>query len=595
MTGAVLRADGLRVELDSGEAIVEDLTLELQAGEVLGLVGESGSGKTTTALALLGFARRGVRISAGSVEIDGKALTGRGEGLVRALRGRLVSYVAQDPGSALNPALRVRDAIGDMVAAHRASAKDANAVATALASVHLPADPEFAARYPHQLSGGQQQRVAIAAALVCEPRVVVLDEPTTGLDVVTQARILEEVDRLRREQGVAIVYVSHDLAVVASVADRIAVLYAGRIVEEAPTGTLLTRPRHPYTWGLLSSVPDLGQPRRIKSIPGVAVGVDERPAGCAFAPRCFQRPARALEEMPALEDVGAGHRVRCFEWRRTPPLAVPELAVPPTASRREAPLLVVEGLRAEHGGRFDPVVAAQDVSFAVGAGDCVALVGESGSGKTTIARCVAGLHAPAAGRILLNGVPLDGRAARRPREARRRIQIVFQNPNDSLNPRHRVGDAIARPARILRDLSGREALDEAARLLERVRLPRRLADRFPGELSGGERQRVAIARALAARPDLVVCDEITSALDVSVQAAVLELLAELRADLGLALLFITHDLGVVASVADRILVLDRGVVCEEGPVDVLLTRPEHEYTRGLVAAAPRLPQLTEVA
>ena len=591
MSEPVLRADGLRVELDSSEAIVEDVSLELHSGEVLGLVGESGSGKTTTAVALLGFARRGVRIASGTVEVDGKAVTGRDERIVRALRGRLISYVAQDPGVALNPSLRVEDLIGDMVEAHGREVHGESPVVGALASVHLPIDRGFARRFPHQLSGGQQQRVAIATALVCEPRVVVLDEPTTGLDVVTQARILAEIDRLRRERGVAVVYVSHDLAVVASIADRIAVMYAGRVVEEAPTAALLARPRHPYTRGLLSSLPDLSQPRLLQSIPGVAVGVGERPEGCAFAPRCLQRrEERSLVEMPPLEEVGGGHRVRCFEWRRTPPLEAEELAAPPPVER-DVHLLVAEELRAEYGSRLDPLVAVEDVSFTVAEGECVAIVGESGSGKTTIARCVAGLHAPAAGRVLLDGLPLAPRAARRPREARRRIQIVFQNPNDSLNPRHRIGDAIARPVRILRDLRPREARAEAARLLERVRLPARLAERYPGELSGGERQRVAIARALAASPDLIVCDEITSALDVSVQAAVLELLAELRAELRLALLFITHDLGVVASVADRVLVLENGVVCEDGPVSSLLRSPEHEYTRRLVAAAPRLPEV----
>ena len=587
MSGPVLRVEGLSVELDSGEPIVEDVSLELRPGEVLGLVGESGSGKTTTALALLGFARRGARIAGGTVEIDGKPLTGRGEGVARALRGRLVSYVAQDPGAALNPSLRVGDLIGDMLQAHGG---DGGLVAGALASVHLPADAEFSRRFPHQLSGGQQQRVAIATALVCEPRVIVLDEPTTGLDVVTQGRILEEIDRLRRERSVAVVYVSHDLAVVATIADRIAVMYAGQVVEEGPTAAVVARPRHPYTRGLLASVPDVGQPRRIESIPGVAVGVGERPSGCAFAPRCPQKPERAEHEVPPLEPIGEGRRVRCFAWRETPRLAVEELPVPP-AAERAVPLLAVEGLRAEYGR----LVAVEGVSFELARSECLALVGESGSGKSTIARCVAGLHAPAAGRVLLDGGALAPRAAKRPRAARRRIQIVFQNPNDSLNPRHRVGDAIARPARILRDLPAREARDEVARLLERVRLPARLAERYPGELSGGERQRVAIARALSAQPDLIVCDEITSALDVSVQAAVLELLAELRTELQLALLFITHDLGVVASVADRVLVLEHGVVCDTGAVDAILRRPEHEYTQRLVAAAPRLPHLSEVA
>lgn len=326
-----------------------------------------------------------------------------------------------------------------------------------------------------------------------------------------------------------------------------------------------------------------------RSMPGVAVGVEDRPPGCAFAPRCPQRVERCSLEMPELETIGEGRRVRCFEWEATPPLVVeppPTRQAPPSAAE---PLLRVDGLVATHRARHGPIVVIDGVSFALERAACVAIVGESGSGKTTIARCIAGLHQPAAGRILLDGKALARRAGRRPLEERRRIQIVFQNPNDSLNPRHRVGDAIARPARVLRGLSRAEAEADVERLLERVRLPARLAQRYPGELSGGERQRVAIARALAAGPELVVCDEITSALDVSVQAAVLELLAELREELGLALLFISHDLGVVATVADTVLVLERGAIREHGPVGRVLTSPEHPYTRRLLEAAPALP------
>ncbi len=458
----------------------------------------------------------------------------------------------------------------------------------ALQRVGLPAETMFARRYPHQLSGGQQQRVTIASALVCEPVAVVMDEPTTGLDVVTQARILEEVDRLRVESGLGVVYVSHDLAVVASIADRIAVMYAGRIVEDGPTAELLARPRHPYTRGLIASIPDHVAPRRIRGIPGVAVGVGERPAGCAFAPRCAQRVELCDRELPALDDAGDRHEVRCFEWRATPRIELEPLVATRAEAEAAGPLLEVEGLGAAHSSRHETVVAADDVSFVLAAGECLALVGESGSGKTTIARCVAGLHEPSAGRIVFDGEPLAARARARPREARRRIQIVFQNPTDSLNPRRRIADEIARPARVLRGLSRAEARAEVTGLLERVRLPARLAGRFPGELSGGERQRVAIARALAAKPDLLICDEITSALDVSVQAAVLDLLSELRAELGLALLFISHDLGVVASVADRVLVLDRGAVCEQGRVAQVLAKPERDYTRRLLDAAPRV-------
>jgi peptide/nickel transport system ATP-binding protein len=584
-----LSVHGLRVELDSSAAVVDDVSLRVAPGEALGLVGESGSGKTTTALALLGFARPGVRIVAGEVEVVGRRVPARDEPAARTLRGSLVAYVPQDPANALNPALRIGSAIQDVLEEHVRSAQSSGGVQAALASVHLPADSAFAQRFPHQLSGGQQQRVTIAMALACEPPLVVLDEPTTGLDVVTQARVLDELRRLRTERGLSMVYVSHDLAVVSQIADRIAVMYAGRVIEEGPVPAVLSRPRHPYTRGLVASIPDHVVPRRLLSMPGVAVGVGDRPPGCAFSPRCPQRQERCERELPALEPIGDGRAVRCFEWRSTPAVVLePPLAA--TTRRDAGRLLQVVSLSAEHRGRRETTVAAVDISFDVLAGGCVALVGESGSGKTTIARCIAGLHVPSGGQILLGGVPLAGRAARRPLDARRRIQIVFQNPYDSLNPRHRVADAIARPARLLRGLGRQEAAPAVAELLELVRLPARVGDRFPGELSGGERQRVAIARALAAGPELLVCDEITSALDVSVQAAVLELLAELRSQLGVALLFISHDLGVVASVADTVLVLERGVVCERGRVADVLERPQHPYTQALLAAAPRLPE-----
>ena len=585
MSTPALSVDGLRVELTSGESVVEDVSFVVKRCEVLGLVGESGSGKTTTALALLGYARPGIRVAGGTIEVAGTRLSGLEEPDLRQYRGRLIAYVPQDPSSALNPSVRVGDQVGGLLGRTHDCARR---VAEAFELVQLPSSREFARRFPHQLSGGQQQRVAIAAALVCRPSVVLMDEPTTGLDVVTQANLLAEVRRLQRELGFAIVYVSHDLAVVASIADWILVMYAGRVVEEGPAARILAEPRHPYSLGLLSSVPDPREPRVLRSIPGVAVGVGDRPTGCAFAPRCSQRIDACESAVPPLEPIPDGRRVRCLEWHRTPALAVEPRNAEGLTRTATAPLLAVEDLRAEHGGRSETVVAASQISFTAVHGECVALVGESGSGKTTIARCVVGLHAPTRGKILLDGRPLAPVAAARTREERQRLQIVFQSPYDSLNPRHRVGDSIARPARTLRGLSRKQAQTAVGELLERVRLPARLGQRFPAELSGGERQRVAIARALAAEPDLIVCDEITSALDVSVQAAVLELLADLRKELGLALLLITHDLGVVACVADRVLVLEHGVVCENGPVLPLLSHPEHEYTRRLVAAAPTL-------
>ena len=585
----VLRVSGLRVETEAGSAIIEDLSLSLAPGEVLGLVGESGSGKTTTGLALLGFANPGARIASGRVEIAGHEMCNRPEEELRRLRGSLISYVPQDPATSLNPSLRVEQQLNEVLRAHAPERLSGGTVVEALERVHLPSDRRFRRRYPHQLSGGQQQRLAIAVALVCGPRVAVLDEPTTGLDVVTQARILEEVDRLRTDLGVGFIYVSHDLAVVAGIADRIAVMYAGRIVEEGPTGGLISNPRHPYTHGLISSVPDHVEPRTLSGIPGVAVGVGDRPSGCAFAPRCLMRVAACEESVPDLTSAGEGRRVRCLRWQETPEVTVRRRDLQEPSDTSGVPsLLDVESLRATFGSRDSEVVAADQVTFAMEMGECLALVGESGSGKPTIARCIVGLHRPAGGTLSFDGRPLEPLARQRSKEERRRVQIVFQNPYESLNPRHTVEETIKSAAQFFRRMGRGEARQQVHDLLGKVRLPERLAGRYPAELSGGERQRVAIARALAAKPDLLVCDEVTSALDVSVQAAVLELLNELRNDLGLALLFITHDLGVVASVADRVLVLQEGAVRERGSTAEILAAPAHDYTRRLTSSAPSL-------
>ena len=454
----------------------------------------------------------------------------------------------------------------------------------------LGTDPTFVRRYPHQLSGGQQQRVSIAMACVCEPPVAVLDEPTTGLDVLTQARILNELLRLRDEQGMAMVYVSHDLAVVAKMADRIAVMYAGRVVEDAPAADVILRPRHPYTRALVAAIPDFRHPRSLRGIPGVSVGVGEWPAGCSFAPRCaFAEPAceeavpvleRPAPDMPcAAGAVGSSPRAPCRPSTRA---RVRARARPLRCSRSSGLEGRYRSGRADFPGCAQRLLRDRD-------GHLRALVGESGSGKTTIGRCIAGLHEPSAGGVEFDGTPLAGAARARPLEVRRRIQIVFQNPFESLNPRHQVADSIARPLHVLRGLSRRDAEAAVGELLERVRLPKRVAKRFPAELSGGERQRVAIARALAPNPDLLICDEVTSALDVSVQAAVLELLQDLQRELHLSMLFITHNLGVVACVADSVLVMDRGELCETGPVARVLEHPEHEYTRRLLEAAPTMP------
>ena len=583
---SLLAVDDLAVSLTSGVPIVTEVELRLQRGQILGVVGESGSGKSTLALALLGFVRPGAVITSGEIAIDGTRLDGRSEKDLREMRGHLVSYVPQDPATSLNPARRIGQQILDRIP-HSGKSERGALVRRSLDRAQLPSDDGFLRRFPHQLSGGQQQRVLIAMAIVGEPPLIILDEPTTGLDVITQARLLEEIVRLRDDLHLTLVYVSHDIAAVATVADDIAVMYAGRVVEQGPAERVLRRPAHPYTVGLTESVPDHTAPLKLQGLPGLAVGIGEWPAGCPFAPRCQQATALCNDKMPGREESSVGHTVRCFEWRATPALKRTPSGTQYASDDREA-VLSIEGLRAVHRGRGEEVVAAADISFEVLSGECVALVGESGSGKTTIARCLAGLHRPSAGLIRLHGTPLALLARDRERAARQQLQIVFQNPYDSLNPRHRVKDAIGRVASTLGGLSGREADTAVLTALDQVRLPGRVLERFPGELSGGERQRIAIARALVARPTVLICDEITSSLDVSVQGAVLDVLGDLRHQLGLAMLFITHDLGLVASAADRVLVLNGGHLCEAGPVATVLSHPVDDYTRTLVQAAPRL-------
>jgi peptide/nickel transport system ATP-binding protein len=588
---ALVRVDGLSVETVTGVPIIEDVSLWVGAGEALGVVGETGSGKTTSALAMLGYSQPGTEITRGSVVVGDVTMTTGQERGQRRLRGKVVSYVPQNPAGSLNPSVRVGNAITEMVRAHLVDGDAVSSVADVFERVGLTSDIAFQRRYPHQLSGGQQQRVCIAVGLVCEPPVVVLDEPATGLDVVTQARLLEELARLRLDGGVSMIYVTHDLAVVAGFADRIAVMYAGRIIEMGPTAEILVQPKHPYTRGLLNSIPDHARPRRLRPIAGVAVGLEDRPHGCAFAPRCPLRIAECDAEMPSLLQIGTEHFTRCL---RPDDVDAPDSSAPVVMERvrREpaAPLLSVRNLRAEHRGRGELVVAAADVSFTLGRGECVALVGESGSGKTTIARTIAGLHRPAGGEIALGGKELPSESRKRSKVERQQIQLVFQDPSDALNPRHTVHDAIARPARMLHGLSHSAADVEVNRLLKLVRLPERIATRYPAELSGGERQRVGIARALAAKPEVLVCDEITSALDVSVQAATLNLITDLQESLGLSLLLITHDLGVVSTIADRVLVLQHGSIVEEGTTREILKRPRHLYTKSLLAAAPSLSQ-----
>jgi peptide/nickel transport system ATP-binding protein len=586
--GPVVSISDLRIELTgTGDDIVDEVGVEVRPGEILGLVGESGSGKTTVGMALLGHVRRGGRLAGGTIEVAGRSLGELDGDDLRRLRCGVVAYIPQDPGTALNPALRIRVQLEEVLEAHapeQGAGGREQRIREVLEEVALPADDEFLRRYPHQLSGGQQQRVSIAMAFIDPPRVIVCDEPTTGLDVTTQARVLRTIREMCRSHGVAALYVTHDLAVVAELADRVAVLYGGRIVECGPRDELFAAPRHPYTRRLLRAVPDIAGRRAIVGIPGYAALPGGRPSGCSFHPRCDFAQEDCRAAAPPRSDVGPRHQVRCHHpvdaVRRSPEPGV-------QAARQqvgEGVLLDVRGLDAHYGSRH----TLFGVDLEIRHNECVAVVGESGSGKTTLARCVAGLHRQWSGDLRFAGAPLVSVARRRSQAERQGIQYVFQNPYASLNPRRTVGQTIARQLQLFFPGRRRAIAQRVAECLESVALSPRAGQRFPDELSGGERQRVAIARALAAQPQLLVCDEVTSALDVSVQAAIIELLGELRSRMGLSLLFVTHELAVIRTVADRVVVMNDGRIVERAPVEQIFRAPQAAYTRELLANTPSI-------
>jgi peptide/nickel transport system ATP-binding protein len=506
---------------------------------------------------------------------------------LRQDRGAVVSYIPQDPGTALNPALRIGTQLAEVLESHGGmseSERDAR-IREALSEVALPSDDTFLRRYPHQLSGGQQQRVAIAMAFAGRPHVIVCDEPTTGLDVTTQARVLETVRDLCRSHQVAALYVSHDLAVVAELADRVAVMYAGRIVEAGTRDQLFSSPRHPYTQRLLRAVPDLAGKRAVVGIPGRAPLPGHRPQGCFFEPRCPLAVDRCREAFPPVGQLEPGHTVRCYRAADTAGvLGASGAAGMSEPAKAGSAVLTVSGMNAHHGS----VATLFDIELEVRGNECLALVGESGSGKTTLARCIAGLHRDYTGEVRLGDTLLPPSARRRSREARRQIQYVFQNPYASLNPRRTVGQTIARQLQLFFPGARREVGRRVIECLDRVALSSEAINRFPDQLSGGERQRVAIARALAAEPAVLVCDEVTSALDVSVQAAIIDLLRDLRREVGLSILFITHNLALIRTIADRVSVMTGGRIVESGTVDGVFESPSADYTRQLLANTPSI-------
>ncbi len=608
---SVIEAQHLHIDYQLGKQwvnVVRDVSLEIKAFEIHGLVGESGSGKSTLALALMRYMAKNARISSGDILLDGQSLLKQSDNDMRRIWGRDICLVPQDPLAALNPSYTVGNQIAEITILHdKLTQKQAWHKAVEMLEKVRIADPESVAKkYPHQLSGGMQQRVTIAMALSTRPRLLVLDEPTTALDVTTEATILDLFRDLIRDNGAAALYVSHNLGVIAQMCDRVTVLYGGEIMASTTVNDIFANPVHPYTIGLLASIPRAieGVETRLPTMEGIAPSLSDRPQGCVFAPRCPIALTICHEQKPPLEVIEDGRTIKCHRWHEIIsgevtvnnhhpmpvtggllPIANEYVFKATNVSKQYGSQSILDRLTGSE-GRF--VHAVDDVSITVRARATLGLVGESGSGKTTLARCIVGLESANSGDMILIDVPISRHLTERPQTVKRDLQMVFQNPSDTLNPYQTVGSALERTIQLLNsDSLTREQLQaKVTSLLAVVRLPADYANRYPAELSGGEKQRVAIARAFAANPALVVADEPTSSLDVSVQAVVLNLLKDLRAQEGASYLFISHDLRAVTYLADWLIVMYLGQIVEEGTTDHVYNFPSHPYTEALVSAIP---------
>jgi peptide/nickel transport system ATP-binding protein len=575
---------------------VRDISFVINQGETYGLVGESGCGKTTIAMAIMHYLSRNGRVSEGSIRLKGREFTDLSRRELRRARVNDISMVYQDPGTALNPSIRVGEQVADvfdLMGVPRAQQRDR--VIEILARVQIADPARVVERYPHQLSGGMLQRAVIAMAIASEPSLLVLDEPTTGLDATVEAEVLDLVSDLRDEIGTSVLFISHSLAVIRKMCDRTAVLYAGRMMAEGPTEEIFTEPRHPYTVGLLRCLPDPEAGSRdatsLDTIPGTLPPLGADIEGCVYASRCAMAEDICRREEPALNDLGGGRVSRCHFPDQAPNL--PRTVAPDPVERIPSgqTLVEIKGASKTFMQEGHPVYALSDIDLEIKVGETVGLVGESGSGKSTLAKVLLGIHAPDDGTIItLSGEELAAELDKRGQEEIGAIQMVFQNPDSALNRRHSVHRIIGRAVQLLRGGRRNEREERVKSLLHEVRMGMQHYNAKPRHLSGGLKQRVAIARAFAGSPALVVCDEPTSALDVSVQAAIINLLSELQVEENVAYLFISHDLNVVRYIADRVAVMYLGRLMEVGTSSRVFSGPNHPYTEALLSASPELAE-----
>lgn len=595
----VLEVENLAIDYRIGpewKTAVRDISFTVGHGESFGLVGESGCGKTTIAMAIVHYLARNGRVSDGSIRLNGREFTELSQRELREARINEISMVYQDPGSSLNPSIRVGRQVADVFDLLGVPKADQEKEVTDILRKVQIADPtRVADRYPHQLSGGMLQRVVIAMAIASEPSLLVLDEPTTGLDATVEAEVLDLVSILREEIGTSVLFISHSLAVIRKMCDRTAVLYAGRMMAEGPTEAIFTEPRHPYTVGLLRCLPGTDGGRRdemtLDTIPGFLPPLGADIQGCVYADRCSLAQDVCRQDEPPLIGVGGDRVSRCWFHEQAPNLPRSVGTEVPQRQRSDETLIQIKDTSKTFMQDGRPVYALSNIDLEIRVGETVGLVGESGSGKSTLAKVLLGIHPPDEGAVItLSGGELHAELGKRDQEELGAVQMVFQNPDSALNRRHSVRRIIGRAVQLLRGGGKKSREERVANLLEEVRMGAQHFNAKPRHLSGGLKQRVAIARAFAGSPALVVCDEPTSALDVSVQAAIINLLSELQAEENVAYLFISHDLSVVRYIADRVAVMYLGRLMEVGSAERVFGGPHHPYTEALLSASPELSE-----